>query len=764
MLNSATPSGSAQGSPSDLVLEGKITRLVFDANSGEFRVFELQADDKSTETVRQYANGSEMTPIKKGDHVRLHGKYIRHKQYGRQFVARDLVRRTPTTPQGVAKILSGKEFKGIGPKAAQRLVDELGSELLSVLNRGDPGELIAEILGDKKAKSLIETWLKNQAGHNTEATLADLGIGALTRKKIRETIPDIETVLQTNPYRLAQEIEGIGFKTADQLAQRAGTFRADSPQRLAVGVMHAIDTAGQDGHTGLSQAQLIDKTCELLTFGDRRTIERVINEAIERGDLQTSPNDLIQQRWTAMREIRLARNIVKLAQSPGFLGIPREVIHRHALAAKAEFKLTDEQFEAVIAGLTQSMVVITGGPGTGKTTTLKALIQTAKRSAAECRRQIRFQLMAPAGKAADRMSESTGCPASTIHSALGRNEDGAGGFLHDDKNPWDCEIVIADEFSMVDTRIGDAAFRAIKPGKTGLIMVGDIDQLPSVEAGRVLHDIIQSQICPVVRLTRIHRTGEGSAIALAAAQIKEGKTPQFSPPGKSDFVIIELDDPNVAADRIVNMVARAIPSFTGCSPDDIQVLAPGKNSPVGTISLNARLQEALNPTASNGSNSQAISAAIANGQKARIGDRVLCNKNSKSADRHEEPVYNGDLGVVEDYEEIDDGGESLAFLTLSTSKKRLELERAYWQNIALAYAMTIHKSQGSEFHVVVIPMMMSHFMLLKRPVFYTGVTRAKKLCVIIGSRKAIQRALATTDGTSRQTGLLSRIRIFAKLN
>lgn len=764
MLNAATTLPLPLADGEEAPLEGKVTRLVFDANSGEMRVFEIQTQDHATETVRQYANGTEMSDIKKGDMVRCIGKFVRHKQYGRQFQAKDVIQSTPTTPQGVAKVLSGKEFKGIGPKGAKKLVDELGDELLSILNRGDPGELIASILGEKKARPLIDAWLANQSTLNTDAMLAERDIGPRTRKKIRETIPDIDIVIHTDPYRLAAEVEGIGFKTADMIAQKSPSFKPNSPTRLAAGVTHALDTAGQDGHTGLSMAQLIDKTCELLQFGDRRVIEGVIQKELQKGDLQTSPNDLIQHKWTAMREIRLAKNIVRLAQAKTSWIFPDHIIKKHVQAVKVKYNLTDEQSDAVFYALTNSMVVITGGPGTGKTTTLRALLEAAKEAAKECRKEMRFKLMAPAGKAADRMNESTNHDASTIHAALGRKEDDSYGFLHDDKNPWDCEYVVGDEFSMVDTRIGDSTFRAISPGKTCLIIVGDVDQLASVEAGRVLHDIIQSKICPVVRLTRVHRTGPGSAIALAAAKIKEGKMPDFTAPGKSDFVFVELDDTNATAERIVKMVTKDIPAFMKCSTDDIQVLAPGKNSPVGTLNLNYRLQEGLNPTANDNSNTGKFSAVIQNNQKARIGDRVLCTKNSKTADRFEELVFNGDLGVIEDYEEIDDGGESLAFLHMKTSKKRLVLERAYWQNIALSYAMTIHKSQGSEFPVVVIPMTTSHYMMLKRNLFYTGVTRAKKLCVIVGTKKAIQRALATTDGTSRQTGLLSRIRVFAKLN
>lgn len=730
-------------------LEGKVKRTVFDAVSGEMRIFEVEDDDKVIHTVRQFANGSELTPLRSGDQVRLMGRYITHKRFGKQFDASDLVKRTPTTAQGIAKIISGKSFKGIGPKAASKIVDALGSDLLSVLNRGDPGELLSDIIGHKKAQALIHTWLKDQASNMTDATLADLGIGPETRKKIKEKIPEIDQVIQSDPYRIAKEIDGVGFKTADQMARRAGVFKEDSPQRLSVGIAHALDIAGQDGHTGLSRNQLIDKACEELTFGDRVTISKIIDQEIDAENLIVSPNDLIQTRWTAIRESRLARALVKLARNDRQTQFVGPAVLRVLGSVQAEHQLNDEQFAAVSAGLQEPLSVITGGPGTGKTRTIKALIWACKEAAAESGVDYVIRCLAPTGMASDRMTESTGHEASTVHAGLGRDFE-TGGFLHNADNPFECDLVIADEQSMMDTRLTDAMVQAIKSGRTRLVMVGDVHQLASVDPGRVLYDIIQSGICPVTKFDRVYRTGPGSAIAVGADLINKGKMPDFDP--KSDLVFVKRDNAVDTATRIVDMVSNTIPAYKKLTIDDIIVLCPGKNSPVGVNTLNLDLQKALNPNEPL-MVSPRTPVIIGNGQRPRMGDRIMCTKTNYQADPI---VYNGDIGKVIDL--TIDGDE--AYLHIDCRKKIVVIPQSEWRNLFLAYAITIHKSQGSEYPVVVIPMTTSHYMMLKRNLVYTGVTRAKQLCVVVGDKRALQIALNTTDGTSRQTGLLARIKAF----
>lgn len=728
-------------------LEGKVRRLIFDSPDGRMRVFEIELDDKTVETVRQYDN---LQPIKKNDQIRVLGKIIHHKRFGRQFAARDVLKRMPTSPAGVAKVISGKEFKGIGPKLAQKIADAIGADLISILNRGDPGELIADVIGAKKAKALLSAWAEKMPEHAAHATLAELGLGPEIRKKIIKTIPDFETVLQTDPYRIAKEIDGVGFLTADALAQRAGTFRPDSPKRLAIGIAHALELGQQEGHTGLSYAQLLDKACEVLTFGDRRAVGAILDEELKNGSLIKSPNSLIQRPQIARTEALLARNLVKLSRRSAISFNPvslMQILRR----LDRDFGLTDEQSSAVSAALTHALSVVTGGPGTGKTRTITAIIDCFERLMREQGEMPRILLIAPTGKAADRMQESTGHDASTIHMALQFNPEEKG-FLHNENNPLPYDLIIADEFSMVDTRLGNSLIRAI--GEAHLVIVGDVDQLPSVDAGRVLHDIIESDICPVTRFLKVWRTGEGSAIALGAARIREGKMPEFGAPGKSDLVFIEIPEIQDAADRIVQMVSETLPRFTKAPQSEIQVLSPGKNSLVGVHEMNRRLQEALNPNPPiciNGNHNDRV--VVKNGHQARIGDRIICMKTS-----YNHGVINGDVGNIIDCQvEYDQN----AMLTNQFRNKKIALERAYWTNLDLAYALTIHKSQGSEYDVVVIPLTTSHYVMLKRNLLYTGVTRAKKLCVIVGTRRALQRAINTLDGTSRQTGLLSRIRAFA---
>lgn len=738
-------------------LEGSVTRIVYDANSGTMRIFEIEDDNRKRHIVRQVSRNTPLPPLSVKDQVRALGHFTNHPTYGRQFNASDVVRRTPTSAAGVAKVISGKAFKGIGPRLANKLVDAFGNELISILNRGDPGELLTAAIGAKKSRVLIDTWLQNQATHMTDALLAELGVGPETRRKIREAIPEIETVIQTDPYRLAREVDGIGFKTADQLAMRAGIFQPASPRRLSVGLLHGLELAAQEGHTGLSREQLIDRTCEALTFGDRKALGEILARDLESQELSLAPNGLVQNRWTATREARLARYLFALSQAPQPLRIPAAAIRAELAQVQARHGLSSEQAGAVAAALTNGASVITGGPGTGKTHTIKAIIDTAQRAARAVpgARPLDILLLAPTGKAADRMSEATGHDASTVHMALGRDFE-SGGFKHDESNPIEADLIVADEFSMMDTRIADALIRAIAPGQTRLVIVGDINQLASVDPGRVLQDIIESDLFPVTRFTVIRRTGEGSAIAQGAARINAGSVPEFGTPGQSDLVFIEEKDPEAIAKRIVTMLSQSLPAHTGLRPEKMQVLAPGKNSAVGIHALNRELQAALNPTSDLVYGPKRTRVFISGGQPARIGDRVICTKTRYG---EEQSIYNGDVGTIVDF--IDEHDRQA--LVVNCGKKTLELDNEYWPNLSHSWALTIHKSQGSEYEIVVIPLTTSHWMLLKRNLFYTGVTRARRLCIVIGSRRALRVALETTDGTSRQTGLLARIRALVGL-
>lgn len=721
--------------------QGSVQRLVFNDPTGSFRVFEMLSKDGRTHRVSQRGPYEDLKPK---DLITILGKVGNHERFGEQIYARDVIPALPETSAGLAKIISGPEFKGIGEKSARKLADLLQGSLVDTMEQGDPEGIIASVLGAKKTDSLISAWNANRSANHAHTTLASLGVGPALRKRIMEEYEDIGDVLRNHPYRLCEDIEGIGFATADELARKMN-LPLDSIERLSAGLKHALDLGAQDGHTGLTLSQLVERTSDALNVNDRGLIKTIIDREIENRRLAISDNNLYQKRTVAMIEERIASHIIRQTSTPLF-DVDDEVIDAIVEQTKIDFGLTDTQASAVKCVLLNPLVIVTGGPGTGKTKAIEAIIHAVKSALGE---QARTRLMAPTGKAADRMSQGTGHPASTIHRALEYQRTGK--FLRNEEFPLEADLIVLDEASMCDIRAFDSFIRAC--GMSRVVIVGDPDQLPSVDVGRVLLDIIESDVCPVIRFNEIFRQAAGSEIALGAASINNGKMPAFGSPGQSALVHIQLDDTDLVAERIVSMVSKSLPQFMDVAAHEIQVLSPGRNSRIGTTALNEALQNAVNKNPILVWGEKRLPVNIKDGHHPRSGDKIICTANDYEAE-----IFNGDIGWISHIEYTE---KNQPLLVMQFKEKMVSYTSDKWSNIALSYALTIHKSQGSEYDIIIMPVTTSHYKMLKRNLIYTGITRAKKLCIVVGTKRALNIAISTLDGINRQTSLLSRIKRLA---
>ena len=659
------------------------------------------------------------------------GEWKVDKRYGSQFVAATWEETMPATVYGIEKYLGSGLVKGIGPRFARAIVQRFGTETIDIIETEIERLYEVPNIGRKRVAKIRESWEKQKDIKNVMLFLQGYGVSTAYAAKIyREYGKESIDKVRENPYRLADDIWGIGFKTADGIAAKMG-YEKEDPRRCRSGILYTLGQLSDEGHVYAGEEQLVKTAGQLLEAGET-AIRDTLAGMLQAEDLILD-KDAIYLPPFYHAECGTSRRLRDLAQSTGrslFDGL----FDPSSLTAETGIEYDEVQLAAIRQAVTSKVMVLTGGPGTGKTTTTQGIIAALKKAG------LRVLLAAPTGRAAKRMSEATGMEAKTIHRLLEYNPQD--GYKRNDENPLEGDALIVDECSMIDILLMNNLLKAVPVGMR-LVFVGDIDQLPSVGAGNVLRDIIDSQRIPVVRLVRIFRQAQKSRIVMNAHTINQGRFPDTSNGRDTDFFFMREDDPERAAETIVRLVKERLPRAYWESLDRIQVLTPMQRGVVGAANLNLLLQQALNPSGP---------SLNRGGYTYRQGDRVMQQRNNYDKD-----VFNGDLGYIR---EVDTEERTLK---VDFDGKWVEYDVTELDELTLAYATTIHKAQGSEYPIVVMPVLMTHFVMLQRNLIYTGITRAKKICVLLGAAKALAYAVRNVSVLKRNTRLKERLNPSAAL-
>ena len=659
------------------------------------------------------------------------GEWKVDKCYGSQFVAATWEETMPATVYGIEKYLGSGLVKGIGPRFARAIVQRFGTETIDIIETEIERLYEVPNIGRKRVAKIRESWEKQKDIKNVMLFLQGYGVSTAYAAKIyREYGKESIEKVRENPYRLADDIWGIGFKTADGIAAKMG-YEKEDPRRCRSGILYTLGQLSDEGHVYAGEEQLVKTAGQLLEAGET-AIRDTLAGMLQAEDLILD-KDAIYLPPFYHAECGTSRRLRDLAQSTGrslFDGL----FDPSSLTAETGIEYDEVQLAAIRQAVTSKVMVLTGGPGTGKTTTTQGIIAALKKAG------LRVLLAAPTGRAAKRMSEATGMEAKTIHRLLEYNPQD--GYKRNDENPLEGDALIVDECSMIDILLMNNLLKAVPVGMR-LVLVGDIDQLPSVGAGNVLRDVIDSQRIPVVRLVRIFRQAQKSRIVMNAHTINQGRFPDTSNGRDTDFFFMREDDPERAAETIVRLVKERLPRAYRESPDRIQVLTPMQRGVVGAANLNLLLQQALNPSGP---------SLNRGGYTYRQGDRVMQQRNNYDKD-----VFNGDLGYIR---EVDTEERTLK---VDFDGKWVEYDVTELDELTLAYATTIHKAQGSEYPIVVMPVLMTHFVMLQRNLIYTGITRAKKICVLLGAAKALAYAVRNVSVLKRNTRLKERLNPSAAL-
>ena len=694
-----------------------IQNVTFQNPENGYSVFQVDAGEKGWQTVV-----GTFPDVGVGTTIVADGEWRNDKRFGRQFMATSWKEELPSTVLGIENYLGSGLISGIGKSAAKEIVRHFGQNTLDVIDKNPQRLLEVSGIGKKRLAKIQDSWKKQKGVRDVMVFLQGHGISAAYAAKIyKEYGKDSIQKVKENPYCLADDIFGIGFKKADEIAGRMGYGKNDV-RRCKAGIIYTLNQLATDGHCYMERWKLIKEAKELLAADERPITEAMSAMELEQSIILDGEDVFLPMYYYS--EVGVAKKLGKLMD--GKIDDADKVDIEKMDTDGIVYD--DVQIAAIETALHSKVMVLTGLPGTGKTTTTLGIIKALELSNKE------ILCSAPTGRAAKRMSEATGKDAKTIHRLLEYKPQE--GFSRNEDHPLSGDVLIVDESSMIDIMLMNSLMKAV-PQKMRLILVGDIDQLPSVGAGNVLRDIIDSGVIPVVRLTRIFRQAQASRIVTNAHKINQGTFPDVSNGKESDFFFIQQDDPDAVAAEIVNLAKNRIPKAYNYGIGDIQVLAPMRRGVVGTISLNIALQEAINP----------VGECISYGSfKYRCGDKVMQIKNN-----YEKDVFNGDIGVVECVNTDENT------MTVSFDGKAVEYEKGDFGELTLAYATTIHKSQGSEYPVVVMPLMMSHYVMLQRNLVYTGVTRAKKLCIIIGESKALGQAIRNQVVLKRNTKLKERL-------
>ena len=720
-------------------LEGTIERVTFTNEDNGFSVVKVVVPGRATPAT---ITGNFPTPAP-GETFRAEGAWHDDPNHGKQFKATNVTTKPPTATAGIERFLASGTIDGIGPSYAKKIVARFGEETLAIIDHNSKKLEDIPGIGPKKRKEIKASWDAQKTTRKTMLFLHGSGIPPTRAAKIyAEYGEGAEKLLKENPFALADDIAGIGFKTADSIAAKIGVTGED-PRRLGAAAFHALEHAASQGDCALSEPDITTKIAELTStdtksFATADTLAGlVVQEALRREEVGGRQLYFLPRLYWAEHHVatRLAALAKRGHSYPKF--DPDEAL-AHA-AETTGTTLAPSQRACVLAALVRRVLVITGGPGVGKTTIVNTILTVLEKA------KVAPVLAAPTGRAARRLAESSGMEATTIHKLL-EYQPGRG-FTRNRDTPIDKgDLFVIDEASMVDIALM-AAFLEALPKNAHLLLVGDVDQLPSVGAGAVLRDVIDSGVVPVSRLTEIFRQAATSRIVQAAHAINFGEIPELDAPPESDFFFIEREDPHEAAKTILNLVGERIPKKFDLDPvRDIQVLTPMHRGPLGTTTLNERLQQTLN------SDSHTTPAT----RNFRPGDRIIQLRNNDDLG-----LANGDIGTVSHL--TDD--PPLLHATFDSAGDAGGRTASYGiaalDEIALAYAITIHKSQGSEFPCVVIPLTTAHHVMLQRNLLYTAVTRGKRLVILVGSRRALSTAIRTTTSGHRTTTLAERLKLAA---
>lgn len=710
-----------------IVVRGIAERLLFEAPDSDYRVFRLhdEADD-ATYTV----TGHGTKPLV-GDRLEVKGHWVQHKRYGRQFAADGWSRIIPESVDGIERFLGSGAVKGLGPALAHRVVAAFGKDTMKILER-DPQRLLeVEGIGPKKLAVITESFYEEKQVNDIAYDLEQHGVaGRYAGRLLQKYGDDVHYVLTEEPYRMIAEIDGIGFKTADQMALAYGMDRQD-PQRLSAGLTYVLQTMTQNGHVCIPDAELVRRAAFILQ-ADALGLHDILKEAIEVGQLCTADFQGTVYVYTPEayeEENYIARRIQDMAAMKPLPMKTHVQLFLDRWQDSCHFELADKQREAVEKSLESGMTVITGGPGTGKTTVVQTIIRLAEQEG------LRILLCAPTGRAAKRLAETTQRKAKTIHRLL--IPDGRQGriqvFEYNETKLLPADLVIVDEVSMLDMEMMYHLLSALKP-QCRCILVGDADQLPSVGAGAVLHDIIASGQVPVVRLDTIFRQQEGGRIVTNAHLINSGRLPVVNE--DPEFRFVEIEDEAQGAEKISALYNSELLE-TG-DKFAVQVLSPMYKNPCGVDNLNQLIQGRFNPPAEGKGELKGKNVIF------RVGDKVMQKHND-----YEKGVFNGDIGEIFAIQ------KDMVYVRYPEQDVKYEGQEV--DEITLAYAITVHKSQGSEYHTVIMVLVNSHAIMLQRNLFYTAVTRAKRKVILVGSKRAVQTAVQNQRTSRRFTLLIPRL-------
>jgi exodeoxyribonuclease V alpha subunit len=711
-------------------LTGTVEKCIYRNDENGFAVFVLTYDKDHSTLVRGY-----VPSIQPGEQVTLQGAWTMHPKFGKQFEAQSCVATTPTSIVGLKKYLGSGLIKGIGPKYAEKLVDAFGLDTLTVIEHQPERLRSVGGIGEKRLELICKAWVDQKAISHIMLFLQEKGISPTYAVKIFKAYGQEAIAKVTeNPYRLAEDIWGIGFKTADQIAQKL-EIAHDSPKRIRAGILFALSQQSGQGHLYVELNQLKTTTLELLELtADEHAslLKQALHDLHQSDKIKLISKDgahYIATTQNYYTEYGIAQRIKRLMSYPSSLSFSlNEIYQQLRVASPGQVELNEDQQRGIMSCLQNKISIVTGGPGTGKTTLIKRLITILDEQ------NIRYKLAAPTGRAAKRMSESTGKPAVTIHRLL-EFDPQTFGFTRNEHNALAVDYLILDESSMLDVFLANSVIKAV-PEQAHVLFIGDTDQLPSVGPGNVLHDLLASGKVTHVRLTQIFRQAQDSMIIVNAHRVNQGEFPIAPlPEAKRDFIFIKEEDPVNLPTHLESIYKKGLFRY-GIAPDDAITLVPMNRGVAGTQKLNADLQLLQNGT-------QSERQLSYGGCIYKEQDRVMQVRNN-----YDKLVFNGDIGIITEID-MEERALQVRFIDRIVPYEFSEIDE-----LVLAYAISIHKSQGSEFDAVIIPIFMQHFMLLKRNLIYTAITRAKKLCICIGQPKAIAMAIKNGNDTKRVTFLI----------